>query len=208
MKPVCFNISGEQNALMTTGQLHDDRLIVEECSTKTLDGPPTILRPDRIKHREPTGFTPNNFLSARRDMVLDFSLCHGLAQFFEKRLGSLNARMPELPYFKVTNHPGKPSDMILLRMRGNDMVQSSNPLIQKKRRNDTTPHIEPLVPSPTIDQYRFPIWKLKQRTVPLSNIKKSDTPVITVCDWNTRQDPSAQRRRNKHSPNGPVIPKP
>jgi hypothetical protein len=132
-------------------------------------------------------------------MDSDFSLCYRLTQLFEERL---DRSMPvcQNSYFKVTNHPGKPSDMILLQMRGNDMVQPADPLIQKKRRNDTTPRIEPLVPSPTVNQHRFPIRKLKQRTVSLSDIKKGDTPAITVCDRNSRQDPSTQRRPDKHLP--------
>src|SRR3990167_7420952 len=85
VKPVCFDISRKQNALMTTYQLSDDGLIIEERPTGTLDGSPGTFSPDRIEYREPTGIPPNKLFPAHCDMVLHISLYHGLAQFLEER---------------------------------------------------------------------------------------------------------------------------
>ena len=80
----------------------------------------------------------------------------------------------------MAKHPGKPSDMIELRMCANDLVDSVDAPVPEKRSHDCTTHVESLKLSPSVDQHDLSIRQLNDRAIALPDVKECDSEVIPI----------------------------
>jgi hypothetical protein len=75
-----------------------------------------------------------------------------LLKALKKRLLPLISGSPKMPYLKVPQHIGQPADMIELRVRCDDMVDSPDAPVPQIGRDYATPHVKPLIGGPTVYQ--------------------------------------------------------
>ena len=64
--------------------------------------------------------------------------------------------------------------MVQLRVRGDDRIQPSNAVVPEKRPHDSTPDIEALILSASVDQHDLPIRQFNHSTVSLTDIQKTN----------------------------------
>jgi hypothetical protein len=80
----------------------------------------------------------------------------------------------------MSDHPGKASDMIKLRMCADHLVNSANASIPKKWSYHRATHVKSFIRRSPVDQYHLSIGQLDHRAIALPDVEKRDAKVITI----------------------------